>query len=59
MKDNGTLTKKEEATMCEAMGIMGRWLEAHRDDKHKHHGYWGIEEARRQLRANFWAMRGE
>lgn len=59
MKDNGTLTQEEEATICEAMGIMGRWLEEHRDDEHKHHGYWGIEEARRQLRANFWAMRDD
>ena len=59
MKDNGTLTQEEEATMCEAMGIMSRWLEAHRDDKPKHHGHWGIEEAHRQLRANFWAMRDD
>ena len=59
MKDDGTLTKQEEATMCEAMEIMSQWLESHRDEKADLYGYWGIEEAHRQLRANFRAMRGE
>jgi hypothetical protein len=59
MRENGTLDRHEEATVCEAMEIMSRWLEAHRDEKADLYGYWGIEEAHRQLRANFRAMRGE
>lgn len=59
MKEDGTLTEQEQATICEAMAIMSRWLEAHRDDKPDLYGYWGIEEAHRQLRTNFRCMRGE
>ena len=59
MKENGTLDEHEEATVCEALEIMSRWLEAHREEKPHHPGYWGIEEAHRQLRANLWAMRDE
>lgn len=59
MRENGTLDEREEATVCEAMAIMSRWLEAHREERPRHPGYWGIEEAHHQLRSNLWAMRGE
>lgn len=49
MRENGTITEQEEATLTEAIGIMKRWLDAHKDDDPHSYGFWGIEEARHQL----------
>ena len=59
MKENGTITEHEEATLADAMAIMSRWLDAHKDEAAYNPGYWGIEEARHQLERNLGYMRGE
>ena len=56
MREDGTLDERERATMREAIEVVGRWLEAHRDERGTHPGYWGIGEAYRQLSENLWAM---
>lgn len=59
MRENGTITEQEEATLTEAIGIMKRWLDAHGDEAAYDPGYWGIEEARHQLERNLVYMRVE
>lgn len=58
MKEDGTLTAKEEATVRDAIGIVSRWLELHRDEPHTY-GYWGLDEARHQLETNIGYMLDE
>lgn len=59
MKRDGTLTKREEATVANAMEIMRQWLDLHKDEEPLPYGYWGIQEAHYQLGANFDFMLGE
>lgn len=56
MRDDGMLDESEKATMREAVAIINRWLEAHKDEKGGNPGYWGIEEAGVQLRLNLCFM---
>lgn len=60
MTEGGSITKQEEATLTEAMEIMGRWLDAHKDEvQFQSPGFWGIEEALHQLEHNMGYMIGE
>lgn len=59
MREDGSITKQEEATLNEAMQIMDRWLDAHRHEAAHSIGYWGVDEALHQLKRNLGFMRGE
>lgn len=58
MTEGRNITKQEERTVEEAVGIMRAWLDAHKGEApFCNPGFWGIEEAVHQIEHNIGYMR--